>query len=223
MNKINFKNLEETGIDSISIHFYTERRIEYISESFEEWQEITEFEEKYTRNVIGKILGSKDFGEEIVIGQIAGTFFEAEAQINDTNFWEVCDSINGDLEHMASIVVDNEMRIKEEICTMNNSIFYLDEIFIDEKYRGHGIGRFILKQIDKMMQYTSNLDIGTVITYPFAMEGTVKDGYKAIEDEEKEEETLYRLRKFYRSCGFKNLGSNGHMYKKYSDTFDYYK
>ncbi len=55
------------------------------------------------------------------------------------------------------------------------------------------------------------------------MEGTIKDGYKRIKDEEKFEETLKRVKKFYRSCSFKNVGKFGHMYKKYGDTFDYYK
>lgn len=216
-------NLKELGFDSISIRMNGNREIFYIAENFDKWEEWLEYQNKYTRKVVGIIIGNVEFEKEIVIGQLIGTFFEPEAQMNDADFWDVCDSIDGDLECMASEIVDNNLNISEEICTMNNSIFYIDELFIDEKYREHGIGKFVLKQLDKFMLYSLNLDVGTIVTYPFAMEGTIKDGYKRIKDEEKFEETLKRVKKFYRSCGFKNVGKFGHMYKKYGDTFDYYK
>lgn len=223
MKKFSEKNLEQLGFDSISVKIYAEREINGINESFEKWEKWNEYEEKYTRNVTGIIIGNEDFEPKLKIGQIRGTFFEAEAQIKDTNFWEVCDSISGDLEYMAEVIVDEHFQIKEEVCTMNNSIFYLDEIFIDEPYRSHGIGKFVLENIDKFMLYTSNLEVGSVITYPYAMEGNVEKGYKGIEEEPKKQETLKRLRKFYRNCGFKKIGTQGHMYKKYRDTFDYYQ
>lgn len=223
MKKFSEKNLQEIGLDSISIYIKGERSITYIDETFEKWEEWSEYEEKYTRHISGIIVGNKEFEEEVTIGCIRGTFFEPEALIKETNFLDVCDSINGDLEYMASAIVNKNLEIKEEVCTKNNSIFYLDEIFINEPYRRHGIGKFILDNLDKFMLYTSNLEVGTVVTYPFAMEGTIKNGYKAIEDEDIKKETLRNLRKFYKRCGFTKIGTKGHMYKKYGDTFDYYQ
>ena len=58
MKKFSEKNLEQLGFDSISVKIYAEREINGINESFEKWEKWNEYEEKYTRNVTGIIIGN---------------------------------------------------------------------------------------------------------------------------------------------------------------------
>lgn len=41
----------------------------------------------------------------------------------------------------------------------------------------------VLQNLDEFLFFSSNLNIGTIVTMPYAMEGSVEEGYTGIENE----------------------------------------
>lgn len=173
------EELQKVGLDSISVRVYASKRIEYIYEETAEWKGKLEPQEKYLIPTHISIYGMNlytDEEKEIVV--IRAYFFEPEILIEDSSFWEVCDAESGDLEAMAEAITDEGLSISEEICSENASIFYIDEIFMDKEYRNLDIGSYVIQNLDEFLFFSSNLNIGTIVTMPYAMEGSIQEGYK---------------------------------------------
>lgn len=53
--------------------------------------------------------------------------------MDDISFYDLCDSIGTDLEHMASDIVDEDECIMDDICEFDENLMYMDRIYIEEK------------------------------------------------------------------------------------------
>lgn len=214
MSSLDYEKLEEKGIEELSFNIYSNKQIHFISEDFKEWKKYAEYDTKYVRDVYMDIMAIKDFEdeEEKKIGNMIAYFFEPEVLIKETTFWNVCDSISGDLEAMASQIIDKNMQVREEICPEYNSILYIDELFLEKEYRNIGIGKYILDNLRDFLYHSGNLTVGTIITYIYPMEGSVND-YKKIEDEMVEQEKTEKMMRFLKKCGFKQLENEKYWYQ----------
>lgn len=217
--RLSEEKLQTVGLDSLSIRIHASKRIEYIHEETGAWKKELEPQEKYLIPTHIGIYGMNlETDEEKEIGVIRAYFFEPEILIEDSSFWEVCDAESGDLEAMAEAITDEGLRISEEICSENASIFYIDEIFIDKEYRNLDIGSYVIQNLDEFLFFSSNLNIGTIVTMPYAMEGSIEEGYTGIENEKEKNKTLKGLIRFFKRNGFEQVGVSNYYYKKILDT-----
>ena len=146
------------------------------------------------------------------IGFLKGTSLEAEITYTDVNnFLELCDMVSADLYHMAVAITDKKGHVKKSICPPENNIMYIENIYVEEKYRGLGIGKYLIDNINNLFFRSLNYTHYTFILTPSPQ---IKHGKHSLRDSENatnmEKE---RLIKFYKKCGYKLIEGSDYMYK----------
>lgn len=173
---------------------------------------IYELEEFTTVTV--RLVGTKDLSDE-EIGHII--FTKIPSSLKGTNpdlsMGEMMDDENEDLGFVASMLnlfdyyeydedkneYEEEKILKKKLKT--SDLYYVDKIVIDKKYRGYGFGETMILQLPNIIKTIFNEKdaIMTLRAYP-------------IEKKKFSDETINkyqrRLFKFYKKCGWKNVGGN---------------
>lgn len=212
---INLEKLKELGLDSISFRVSGDRgELRYIDEEIDKWIEEQEISDKYMINIFIEILGTNlDTNESVEIGKLTGNFFESEIVIDDTDFYDVCDSIDTDLEHMAAAIVDKDGNIRAEICEFDDNLMYIDRLFIEEKYRGLGIASYVLKYLKNILEYSVNLNPTVLIILPVPQEIDNKGLLSQVENDEDRIKYEKKLIKLYKKLGFTKIKNSNYMIK----------
>lgn len=132
---INLEGLNKLGYDSISLEVSgTRGKLNYIDKDINNYIKEQDYEDKYVINVFVDIFATNlDTQEKVEIGKLTGNFFESEIVMDDISFYDLCDSIGTDLEHMASDIVDEDECIMDDICEFDENLMYMDRIYIEEK------------------------------------------------------------------------------------------
>ena len=160
-----------------------------------------------------------DKEEEISVGKITGNYFESEIFMDDISFYELCDSIGTDLEHMASAIVDEDGDIKEEICEFDENLMYIDRIYIEEEFRGLGIASYIINSLNDILEYSIKLSPNVLILLPAPQE-IGKDGLlQEVRNKEINEQNKKKLIKLYQKLGFKMLEDSNYMIKRTKERY----
>lgn len=213
---LNVEKLNKVGLEAISLEVSNGRnRIDYIDLDIEEAIENQEYNDKYIIYMKIDIIGiEKESGEEINIGELNGDFFEPQIVINETSFFEVCDCVGADLEPLAEAIIDEDGFIKENICQFDETLMYIDRIYIEEKYRGAEIASFVIESLNELLQYTLKLNPDVLILLP-KPQAKDKDGnMHNIEDEKTKDLCMQKLLKLYKKLGFKKIRNTNYMVKK---------
>ena len=218
---IDLEELNKLGYDSISLEVSgTRRELNYIDRDINNYIEEQDYEDKYLINVFIDIFATNlDTQEKVEIGKLTGNYFESEIIMDDISFYELCDSISTDLEHMASAIVDEEDCIKDEICEFDENLMYIDRIYINEKFRGLGIASYVINSLNEILEYSVNLSPNVLILLP-APQKVGEDGLlQEVRDEKINENDKRRLINLYEKLGFKMLKNSNYMIKRIKEMY----
>lgn len=210
------ENLNKVGLDYISLKVSRERSdIYFIDSNIEDTINFQDPNDKYIIDIEINIIGmKKDTDEEIEIGKMEGNYFEAEVAIDDYSFYDICDCEGADLEPLAATITDNEGYIKESICKFDENLMYVDRIYIEEEYRGAGIASFVIKSLNEILQYTTELTPNVYILLPKPQEKDEDGKICNMKDGQKKEMYMEKLSKLYKKLGFKKIKNSNYMIKK---------
>ena len=160
------------------------------------------------------ILGTtkeEDF-EDIDLGFLEGIYFKVDDMENEgINKLDVFDSISQEAYDAYSNLFDTDGIEKEGIIGINGNIFSIDRLYIKNEYRNCGIGRRIIIDLQKILEYSLNCKIGNFILLPSALEKVGED-LKQVTDKKEYTTLTKRLQNFYRSLGFKKVYKGTHMW-----------
>lgn len=218
---IDLEGLNKLGYDSISLEVSgTRRELNYIDRDINNYIEEQDYEDKYLINVFIDIFATNlDTQEKVKIGKLTGNYFESEIIMDDISFYELCDSISTDLEHMASAIVDEEDCIKDEICEFDENLMYIDRIYINEKFRELGIASYVINSLNEILEYSVNLSPNVLILLPAPQEVGEDGLLQEIRDEKINENDKKRLINLYEKLGFKMLKNSNYMIKRIKETY----
>lgn len=218
---IDLKGLNQLGYDSISLEVSgTRGELNYIDKDINNYIEEQDYEDKYVINVFVDIFATNlDTQEKVEIGKLTGNFFESEIIMDDISFYDLCDSIGTDLEHMASAIVDEDECIRDDICEFNENLMYIDRIYINEKFRGLGIASYVLNSLNNMLEYSVNLSPNVLILLPAPQEIGEDGLLQEVRDEKINENDKKRLIKLYEKLGFEKLKDSNYMIKRTKERY----
>ena len=218
---IDLEELNKLGYDSISLEVSgTRRELNYIDRDINNYIEEQDYEDKYLINVFIDIFATNlDTQEKVEIGKLTGNYFESEIIMDDISFYELCDSISTDLEHMASAIVDEEDCIKDEICEFDENLMYIDRIYINEKFRELGIASYVINSLNEILEYSVNLSPNVLILLPAPQEVGEDGLLQEVRDEKINENDKRRLINLYEKLGFKMLKNSNYMIKRIKETY----
>ena len=218
---IDLEGLNKLGYDSISLSVSgTRGELEYIDEEFDNWKEYQESQEKYIINIFVNIYATNlDTQNKEKIGKLTGNFFESEIVMDDISFYDLCDSVGTDLEHMASAIVDEEECIKDEICEFDENLMYIDRIYINEKFRSLGIASYVINSLNEILEYAVNLSPNVLILLPVPQEIGEDGLLQEVRDEKINENDKKRLIKLYEKLGFEKLEDSNYMIKRTKERY----
>lgn len=218
---IDLEGLNKLGYDSISLEVSgTRGELNYIDKDINNYIEEQDYEDKYVINVFVDIFATNlDTQEKVEIGKLAGNFFESEIIMDDISFYDLCDSISTDLEHMASAIVDEDECIRDDICEFDENLMYIDRIYINEKFRGLGIASYVLNSLNNMLEYSVNLSPNVLILLPAPQEIGEDGLLQEVRDEKINENDKKRLIKLYEKLGFEKLKDSNYMIKRTKERY----
>ena len=218
---IDLEGLNKLEYDSISLEVSgTRGELNYIDKDINNYIEEQDYEEKYVINVFVDIFATNlDTQEKVEIGKLTGNFFESEIIMDDISFYDLCDSISTDLEHMASAIVDEDECIRDDICEFDENLMYIDRIYINEKFRGLGIASYVLNSLNNMLEYSVNLSPNVLILLPAPQEIGEDGLLQEVRDEKINENDKKRLIKLYEKLGFEKLKDSNYMIKRTKERY----
>ena len=208
------------NIDSIRLEMTSEKSIVTISsldESIESVFENDSPECKYITHFVIDACAVDEMGETIEsIGFLKGTSIEAEiAFMDEYTFVELCDMISGDLYRMAVAITKKNGQVKKSICPPERNIMYIENLYVEEKYRGMGIGKYLLDNIGDLFLHTLNYSHHAFLLTPYPQ---VKCGEHDLRDmESATQDDIDRLVGFCKKAGYKYIKDSDYMYKIKAD------
>lgn len=188
-------------------------RLSGMDESIGDYREYLSPDSKYMTNLTIKAFAADDEDTNIMdIGRIEGIIFESEILFSEAlSFVELCDMVTSDVYEMAEAITDENGNIKPPICRPEYNILYIEKLFVEEQFRGLGVGRYLLDNINPLLQHSLNVNPRTCILTPYPQIKT-QCGYidRATDHVDKD---LPRLVRFYERAGFTKMAGSECMYK----------
>ena len=214
---LDLKKISELGFgDMLSFNAYVDKpQIRYVEDDILSAIKDIDIIEKYINHFVIRILIT-DINEDTdtEIGFIRGKIIHSEEEMEDCNFYEVCDAHSQELEEMAEVLIEKNWNLKNEIVKERDTICYISEFYLNKKFRNLGIGSFVLENLAEFISYYSEQMITKVIVLPEPLEKG-KDGLlKTMSENNHEKEKLKEdLIKFYSENGFKEIENSRYMIK----------
>lgn len=129
----------------------------------------------------------------------------------DINKFNVFDNIYQETFDAYSNLFNVDDTAKDGFIGINGNVFSIDRLYIENQYGNCGIGRRVIIDLQKILQYSLNCKIGNLILLPSAIEKVGED-LKPLYYEENYQTMTKRYQKFYRSLGFREVNNGAHMY-----------
>lgn len=176
--------------------------------------------DRYVNRYSVKVFASNlDADTNLEIGRgVVKLILESLALDDQYSMYDVFDSSHATMELGSEIYDFDEWQIKDEIriCPgydiINQNILFLERLELAKDYRGHGIGKKIIRDI--LERFFSSAGLIALKAYPLQFEssrGSDETWAKkvALEGlEEDEEKARYKLYHYYQNLGFENLLRN---------------
>ena len=214
---LDLKKISELGFgDMLSFNAYVDKpQIRYVEDDILSAIKDIDIIEKYINHFVIRILIT-DINEDTdtEIGFIRGKIIHSEEEMEDCNFYEVCDAHSHELEEMAEVLIEKNWNLKNEIVNERDTICYISEFYLNKKFRNLGIGSFVLENLAELISYYSEQMITKIIVLPEPLVKG-KDGLlKAMSENNPEKEKLKEdLIKFYSENVFKEIENSRYMIK----------
>ena len=174
---------------------------------------------KYLTNFAVDVYAVDGMGEILTdIGFLKGTSIQAEATFTDVSgLLELCDMFSTDLYLMAVDITGKDGRVKKSVCPHYGNIMYIENMFVEEKYRGLGIGRYLLDNVGDLFLRALNYSHNTYILKPYPQVWVGKHSLQ--DDESATNDEKARLVNFYKRAGYKFIRGSDYMSKIIRDEF----
>lgn len=213
-----FSELTQFGIESVEIDMIGCRscKVVYDGNTYAEWHNRQDPENKYFYSFSGKIVGQDENFEEIVqIGRFGGTYIDGGALYFDGEytFFDACDMIDQTMCNFAEAIINKNGMLSAKISHGLDRIVHFDRIYIEPKYRGYGIGKYIINNLHSLFVHYLNFEFDIIILEPVPQETNEKGGVSEYNGDDFEEKKRI-LVKYYKSLGFKFIGKTKYMIKK---------
>ena len=214
---LDLKKISELGFgDMLSFNAYVDKpQIRYVEDDILSAIKDIDIIEKYINHFVIRILIT-DINEDTdtEIGFIRGKIIHSEEEMEDCNFYEVCDAHSQELEEMAEVLIEKNWNLKNEIVNERDTICYISEFYLNKKFRNLGIGSFVLENLAELISYYSEQMITKIIVLPEPLVKG-KDGLlKAMSENNPDKEKLKEdLIKFYSENVFKEIENSRYMIK----------
>lgn len=134
----------------------------------------------------------------------------------------IADGISSDLcaaaEALAYSTALDDKHIGEDKQVLPIFTCYLDRFYVYPKYRNMGVGSYVHRNIQAILEYAFNLNLRCIITYPCPQEpgGSIEHkGFESVSDEEKKNTMLAKMISNLKKGGFKQLRKYPKYYVKY--------
>jgi len=197
---------------SVSIVPSLEERIEAVYEDdAPECRYFTDFTiEAYATDGMNVIAG---------LGFLKGTSIEAACTFTDVgSFLELGDMVSTDIYHLAVAVTGADGQIKESVCPPDRNMMYIENVYVEEPYRGRGLGRYLLDNANALFTRALNYSHYVCLLKPYPQ---VKCGDLCLRDAKSpSEDEVARLVRFYERAGYRFVEGSGYMYKAYPGPLD---
>lgn len=195
----------------------------YIDLGEKDWVMHSDPEDVFISNIAIDILGVIEVNEDIdadelyktkKIGEISGTYFNVEFALNSgQGIYDLFDSYSAEAEELYHYLFDEEESPYHEFFELNFNVFNLDYIYIEEEFRNKGIGTFVLKQLDNILNATLNHSAGCFVCIPLPT--IIKDDNNEthISYDMNNKKFISKLRNTMRSCGYRSIKGSQYLYK----------
>lgn len=195
-------------------------RLSGMDESIGDYRENLPPDSKYLTNFTIRAFAADDEDTNIMdIGRIEGIIFESELLISEAlNFVELCDMVSSEVYEMAEAITDGCGNIKPSFCLPEYNILYIKKLFVEEQCRGLGVGRYLLDNINPLLQHSLQVNPRICILTPYPQIKT-QFGYidRATEHVDRD---LPHLVRSYEKAGFTKMDNSECMYKKFTYELD---
>lgn len=142
------------------------------------------------------------------IGKVEMTYMDVwMAEENGWSIFDLFDLIDSEKQGVYEYLFDDD-EPNDNYVGMDRDVLYIDEIFIEKKYRNMGIGSIIVKELPRLIKQILKLRPGCIVLLanPFEIEG--KD-FKPTRDKKK----IENLIKFYAKNGFTRIENTQYLVK----------
>lgn len=94
------------------------------------------------------------------------------------------------------------MKLILTLLAAKGNVFLLEHLYIDPKYRGSGIGFYVLSILEQLLSHICRFDIGCILTKPIPLDQSEK-GLIAEKDQKKYAKYKEDLKQLLKQAGFK--------------------
>jgi len=175
-------------------------------------------DEKYCTDFKVRVFALSSAGEKVAeVAFLTGTSLDAESAYEEEadGILMLCDMISTELCQMAEAITDEAGSVKRTICPPERCIMYIHNMYVEEAYRGAGLGRYLLDNVNELFAQAFNYAHHVCILRPYPQ---VKSGKHELRDREGAASgDVERLIAFYKKAGYKLIGDSDYMYKIQAD------
>lgn len=157
---------------------------------------------------------------EFEIGILEILLYSIDAAINNREMVvDVADSKNQEVSDAILNLLNmksNGLKDKYRGEHFTDNVLYLERLFIKHQYRGLGYGKFVLKNIDKILSRLVIAEFACMVMLPAAFEYKEPEEYKELLNDGEipnGEKLTKKLYKFYKKHGFKAVKDSRALYK----------
>ncbi|MBQ3413935.1 MAG: GNAT family N-acetyltransferase [Clostridia bacterium] len=143
------------------------------------------------------------------IGKVEMTYMDVYmAEETGYGIFDLFDLIDSEKQGVCEYLFDFDGEQNDKYVGMDRDVLYIDEIFIEKKYRNMGIGSLIVKELPRLIRQILKLRPGCLVLLanPFEIEGKE---FKPTRDKKK----IEKLIKFYSRNGFQRINDTQYLAK----------
>lgn len=148
------------------------------------------------------------------VGFLDGYYILPEEFMEYSNFFDICDAHSQELSEMASSLINDNLKLNEELATDEDCICYISNLYIYKKFRNCGIGSYILSELQDILFYYASEVITKTILLPKSRVLTNQRILQNISEKNQNKEKLQNeLIKFYKKNGFSFIKETVYMWR----------
>ena len=151
----------------------------------------------------------EELNKQEEIGKIEMTYMDVwMAEETGYGVFDLFDLIDSEKQGVCEYLFDFDGEQNDEYVGMERDVLYIDEIFIEKKYRNIGIGSNIVKELPRLIKQILKLRPGCLVLLanPFEIDGKE---FKPTRDKKK----IEKLIKFYTENGLQRIKNTQYLVK----------
>ena len=151
----------------------------------------------------------EELNEQEQIGEVEMTYMDVcMAEETGYGVFDLFDLIDSEKQGVCEYLFDFDGKQNYEYVGIDRDVLYIDEIFIENKYRNMGIGSLIVKELPRLIRQILKLRPGCLVLLanPFEVEGKMFNPSR-------DENEIEKLIEFYAKNGFERIEDTQYLVK----------